>query len=401
MNIRPLALVGAIAIYGSANAGISVFLDYNGFDTNVATSWAAGGYTGGNSLTGAEILGMRAGIITKLEAMFAGFDTTFTSTNPGGTFELLRMGATTTQSGLFGQAERIDWRNEFKDDIADIYVHNFGSIIMPGSFTRSQNLERLTNAIAGTTAHELGHNLGLQHYDPYGTESIRAPSYGGVTGQQNNYIMATGGTGLSSLQRGQMRFFNTAETVKLEYADGLLANAGLSINESAAPKGTLATAQQVLGEVLPVSGRSAVNVVGSLSANGQNDYYSFTAQMGSLITANAQSQRVYSGGTVVDSVIDLLDSSGNLLVSNNNISYSGNSFMGASGQYGTDSLIQNFEALYSGTYYLRIRASSSTDVGSYQLLLTGLNPVPEPATMAALGAGVLWMARRRRKSQGA
>lgn len=399
MNFRPLAFAGAVAIFGTANAGISVFVDYTGFDTTVVSAWTAGGYTGGNSLTAGEIAGMKTGIIDKLTTMFSGFDTTFTSTNPGGMFELLRMGATTSSSGLFGEAERIDWRNQFKDDIAEIYVHNFGGIIMTGSFNRSQNLERLTNAIAGTTAHELGHNLGLQHYDPYGTETIRAPGYGGVTGQQNNFIMATGGTGLTMTQRGQMRFFNTAEKVKLEYADGLLATAGLSINESAAPKGTLATAQQVLGEVLPVSGRSAVNVVGSISANGQSDFYSFTAQMGSLITANAQSQRVYSGSATIDSFIELLDSNGNLLASNDDISYNGNSFMTGSGNYGNDSLIQNFEALYSGTYYLRVRALSSTDQGSYQLLLTGLNPVPEPVSMVALGAGVLYLVRRRpRKS---
>lgn len=399
MGYKPLALMAAVAVFGSANASVNVWLDYAGFDSTVVTSWTNGGYTGGNALSAAEILGIKDDIQTKLQTIYSGFDVNFLQTNPGGTFETLRMGSTTTSSGLFGDADRIDWRNKVKTDTARIYAHNFGGIVMTGSFNRAQNLERLKNAIAGTTAHELGHNLGLQHYDPYGIDSIRAPGYTGITGQQNLQIMATGGTGLSSLQRGEMRAFGAVEKVKLQFAEGLTSSPGKIEGESAGPKGTLATAQSIFGEQLPITNHSAVVVEGRIVNSAEVDIYKFEATAGSLIYANTQSTYLNApaGGTV-NTIIRLLNSTGTELTSNDNIRYTTNTFMTGGSTYGNDSLIQNFVAQYSGTYYLSVQGSG-TDTGSYDLLMTGLNPVPEPASMAALGAGVLWMARRRRSKK--
>lgn len=394
MNLRPLAIVGAVTVMGSANASISVWLDYTGFDSTVAAAWTSAGYSGGNALSVGEILGIKNDVQTKLQTIYSGFAVNFNQSSPGGVFETLRMGATTTQTGLYGQADRIDWRNNFKNDVAEIYARNFDDVIFTGSFTRTQNLERLKNALANTTAHELGHNLGLQHYDPYGTDSIQAPSYT-VTGQQNSFIMATGSTGLTSMDRGNARTFNVAEKVKLEFADGVANVSGQTIAESAGAKGSTATAQTITGALLPVSGRTGINVAGRITSSNELDFYRFEATAGSLITANTFSGELVNptGGTV-DTVITLHDSTGSTLFSNDDIGYSGNNFLNSS-NYSTQSLLQNFVAQYTGVYYLSVRGFQ-TDTGSYELLMTGLNPVPEPATMVALGAGVVWMARRRR-----
>lgn len=394
MGFRPLAFAASLAVFGSANASISVWLDYAGFDTNIVSAWTSGGYSGGNALSAAEILGIKNDVQTKLQGIYSGFSVNFSQTNPGGIFETLRMGATTGTSGLYGQAERIDWRNRFKDDVAEIYAHNFGDVVFTGSFTRAQNLERIKNSLANTTAHELGHNLGLQHYDPYGVDTIQAPSYV-VTGQQNNQIMATGSTGLTSMSRGVLRSFGVSEKVKLEYADGVPGTNGTTINESAGAKGSTATAQAITGDYLSISQRTGVNVAGRLTNSNEFDFYRFESTAGTLITANTFSgELVNPAGGTVDTIITLHDAAGNTLFSNDDIGFSGNSFL-QNGNYGTESLIQNFVATYTGTYYLSVTGWSG-DTGSYELLLTGLNPVPEPATMAALGAGVLWMARRRR-----
>lgn len=399
MGYKPLALMAAVAVFGSANASINVWLDYAGFDSTVVTAWTNGGYSGANALTAGEILGIKNDVQTKLETIYNGFDVTFNQSNPGGVFETLRLGATTTSSGLYGEADRIDWRNKIKTDSAEIYAHNFANIIMTGSFNRAQNLERLKNALAGTTAHEFGHNLGLQHYDPFGVDSIRAPGYTGVTGQQNNQIMATGGTGLSALQRGTMRAFGPVELVKLQYAEGMTSTPGKVEAEAAGAKNSLASAQAITGAILPITNHSAVVVEGRIQASQEVDIYKFQADAGSLIYANTQSTYLNApaGGTV-NTIISLLDSNGTVLTTNDNIRYSTTAFMTTGATYGNDSLIQNFVAQYSGTYYLSVQGSG-TDTGSYDLLMTGLNPVPEPATMAALGAGVLWMARRRRSKK--
>jgi hypothetical protein len=264
------------------------------------------------------------------------------------------------------------------------------------SFTRAQNLDRIAHAIAGTASHELGHNTGLQHCDCYGQNSINAPTYGGITGQQNDAIMATGSTGLSSLRRGMPRSFNPHELLKLEFAEGFAPTLGTTVNEQAAAHGTLATAQLVTGNLLPISGKTAVNVDGRISTAGQLDYYRFEATAGSLISGNIYS--AFWETDTVDSVVSLYNNAGTLLTSNNNIQFSGNSFNSGVGTYSNDSWVMNFVATYTGTYYFSVAGTGSNSVGDYEFLMSGMTPVPEPATMLVLGGGAaLLLARRRRK----
>jgi hypothetical protein len=392
-RIIQFAFVVSLVVLAASVEAENVWLNWTGAKPNIDIAWTNAGYGAGQAMTTAEYDALRANVKSKMETHWSGFVATFMETNPGGQFETLRLGSTTGSTGLYGQAERLDWRNRFKDDIANLYLANFGSMINAGSFTRAQNLERFANAIAGTASHELGHNCGLQHYDCYGQDNINAPLYSGITGQQNDAIMATGSTGLSSFRRGLPRSFNPIELLKLEYADGFAPTLGTTIAETGSAHDTIATAQAVFGTPLPISSRSAVNVDGRIAFNGQSDFYSFETMVGSLITGNTFS--AFWESDTVNTVLTLYNNSGVQVATNTNIAFSGNSFGGA-GTYSSDSIILNYQALYSGVYYMSVRGNGSA-TGNYELLMAGANPVPEPATILALGAGIGILVRRRKR----
>lgn len=374
----------------SSSSAADFWFNWSGATATTNTAWMAGGY--GSGLTGAEHTLFRGLVKSKVETIYAGFSANITTTVPGGNFERLNLGSTTGSGGLLGSADRIDWRNVFKNDSARVYIANFGWAVNSGAFSRATNIDRLANAVAGTTGHEMGHNLGLQHYDPYGVDSIRAPSYPNTGGVQNNHIMATGSTGLSLGGRVVPRTLNPLETLKLEFADTFAPTLGTTIAEAAGSKSTTGTAQAVVGSMMPISGISAVNIRGSLANSNEVDFYSFTADAGTLLKANAQSRRVFSNP--VDTTLTLYNSAGVLLFSDDDIYYSGNSFMSGFVLYGLDTLILNYELPTTDTYYIAV---GGFDGGNYDLLLGGLNPVPEPATIIALGLGAAALLRRRRK----
>lgn len=373
-----------------------VWLNWTGAKTNIDTAWASAGL-GGTPITNAEYDALRANVMGKMQTHWSGFLANFSETNPGGVFETLNLGATTGQSGLFGQAERLDWRNRFKDDVANLYLANFGIILSSTLYTRSENLERLANGIAGTASHELGHNCGLQHFDCYGQDSIQSPTYI-VTGQQNDAMMATGSTGLSLARRGLPRSFNPFEKLKLEFADTFAPSLGTTVAEQAGAHGNIATAQLLVGTYMPISNRGAINVDGRVGVAGELDYYRFEAAAGSLITGNIFSDLFETDD--FNSTIALFNNAGVQLASNDNITFSGNSFLQGVGGYSNDSLILNYQASYTGTYYFRVTTTGTT-TGDYEFLVGGLTAVPEPGTFIALGAGVAVLLRRRSRRKAA
>jgi hypothetical protein len=107
------------------------------------------------------------------------------------------------ENGLFGLAQNADLNNSDRQDFARVWARSFREQFAgAGQALNGANstLQRWATAIGHTTSHEAGHNYGLGHGDS-------APRAG--EDDQNNHIMATGGTGLTGEMRaGRNRHFS-------------------------------------------------------------------------------------------------------------------------------------------------------------------------------------------------
>ncbi|QYK53662.1 MAG: hypothetical protein KF824_01935 [Fimbriimonadaceae bacterium] len=395
--LRASALLAAVLAIPQAYA-VEVYLDFSGAEPLLHGSWVDGGYGDGGpfSWTASDFLTTQHAVKAKMEAIFAPF-TSVSFHNfadvPGVPHPTLSFGATGGAAGLLGLSSTLDWRNSAITDGAVIYSGKFGSTFTAGTTVPEKvaNLDRLANALSNIAAHELGHTFGLQHYDAYGLPEIKAPGYAGITGQQNGKIMSSGPSGATIFGLGDgLKTFSELSINKLEYAAGVVPTVGKTVSEVAGSKDTLATAQEVTSANLFLSGKPAVNITGRTSSVGQLDLYKFEAQMGNLLTLNTFSDLIIPDRT--NTSLGLYNSAGTLIASSTDISYAGDSFMTGAGFYSTDSLILNFEATYTGTYYAGVLGLETT--GDYNLLITGA--VPEPSVMILGGIAAVALLRKRK-----
>ena len=389
-----------LVLLGTAvRADVSVWLDYANFTTRLSEVATSAGVT---AFSGAEVSQIQAGIQTQLNTIYTGFTVGFSSTAPSGDYETLHFGNTYSDHNVLGMAQEIDWLNWNKNDAANLYTANFDFVIdeFNGSVNRSQQLSQLTTALAGSAAHELGHNLGLQHIDAYGDPRIYPGNYANTLGYQNGHIMATGGTGLGETGREVVRNFNTLETAKLEFGEALTAYTPATIYETGGAHTTWQTAQTLAPTFLPLSGVWASDLFGAISG-GEYDYYSFTGGHLQRLTADIISDVRYVQS--INSYVTLYGPDGaTVLASNDNLYYSGNTWNGGS-FYSYDSMLLNYVLPQDGTYYLRVRNTAAS--GGYYDLFTTLDnsQVPEPGTLVLVGLGLAGagVRLRRRKRTGA
>ena len=138
--------------------------------------------------------------------------------NPTGTaWQVVGIGGDTEPGDRFGRAQDIDTGDVDREDYTRVWATEFhdaygtgGDALAPPNAT----LERWSTAIAGTVAHEAGHNYGLPH-------SSSAPRSGTSEDQQNNHFLATGSTGLTGEQRVTRRHFSDTSFESLAYNLGL------------------------------------------------------------------------------------------------------------------------------------------------------------------------------------
>ena len=415
-RLRPAAFFAAAIALCPLAAGLpafsatpqNVFVDFARFGTRLNELAADQGVT---AFSLAEQTQIQNNIVTNLQSIYGGYTVNFSQAAPtSGPFETLSFSNTTTQTGLFGISDGIDYRNLNQSNTANIFTRSFGYALagFSGSNNRAGQISNLSIGLSGTGAHELGHNLGLQHFDSYGDDGITPANYSNTGGRQNTHIMATGQTGINSAGRLTPRTFNTEEKAKLEFAQGLSLNPPPIIAEQAAPHNSLLTAQTVAFAALPISGVNAFSLTGGLTAAGQTDYYAFSGAAGSKFTASLLST-IFSdarASSTVDSILTLFNASGTQLFLSDDVSFAGNAINlnAAGGTETSDSAILNYILPTTGTYYLRVSGFNNA-TGNYELFAYGgsIAPAagaPEPSTlllMGSFGMVSLGVVRRRKR----
>lgn len=389
--------LGSLVFAVAASAQVNVFLDYSNFQTRLNQATASAGVANFNST---EVAQIQANVLSSLNTAFAGYNVNFTTSNPGGTFETIIFGEA---GGGFGVAERIDYRNLVGNDTARVFTANFGTFI-ESSDSRALQIQEFSTSLAGTAAHELGHNVGLEHRDPYGIAGLGVANSSGsyfTGGLQNRHIMATGITGISEPEREVQRTFSDFSHVKLEFAQGFTATPLAPEAETGSAHGNAGTAQDLTWMTL-LTGNStftqAAAVSGSIELAGEDDFYAIDLQAGDFLAVETIST-VLSGIDTVDTVLSILDTDGTtVLATNDDTILSLTDINDGGSTYSTDSTIFNFLATSTGTYFVAV-SGFGTSTGDYELLMATTTAIPEPGSLIVLGligAGALMRRRSQR-----
>jgi hypothetical protein len=388
------ALVLAAAMVGlpSSASALNVFLDYTSFTDRLNQ---ISGAIGGQEAT------IKANIKIQLETAYSDYSVTFHESNPGGSFETLRFG-NTSGAGNLGVATGIDFFNKTAD-VADVFSANFNIFVEGGEAIGTQVAE-LSTALAGTAAHELGHNLGLRHYDAFGDPGIGDGTTGGdaaTGGQQNAHIMATGSTGLSEAGRETQRTFSELSNIMLEHSDGMGGSG--TIYAEGTNGNNLDGLLQSFDTIS--AGFKATVINGNLVVNNDYDEYTFTGKTGERLLAKVVSAAGNVGGaafigSTFDSVLELRDSNNNLVLSQDDIYYGATSVNSGGTSRTRDSMILNYVLNADDVYTLRVDNKNSFDTGEYGLIFgKDTQPIPEPSTLVLAFTGLCGLAYLRRRDK--
>jgi hypothetical protein len=346
-------------------------------------------------------------ILSQLSTIYAEYEVNLTTTAPtSGDFDTIYMGFDDDSAGLGGGVlgfAPVDIGNLFANQITNVIPANFGFILESFEPVAMQIAE-LATALAGTAAHELGHSLGLLHHHAYSDSGITPATYGSTGGLQNQYVIATGSTGLGEAGREVLRSFSPWERALLDVAgsaspvfgtDGppITANpVTVDASEAGIPGfdagGSIATALPLSFEEGATSGFDLAAVIGDLDgSSGDVDTFSLEATAAGTLVAEVFSDLRFAGGDDFDPFLELLDQSGTVLAANDSVFYSGNTYDSGS-ERSIDPFLLNIPLASAGTYYLRVSESSSPqltgEAGNAYILLAGVNLVPEPATLPVL-----------------
>jgi hypothetical protein len=362
-------------------------------------------------------------ILSQLAAIYADYDVTFTTTMPGsGAFDAIAYGKNSFGFGSLGIAPS-DPANISSSQVGGVATGNFDFILdeFTGSASRSAQLSQIATALAGTGAHELGHTFGLLHHHAYSDASITPATYGVTGGVQNSYVMGTGPTGLSELERETFRGFSPWEKAMLDVAGGAgAAYPGLDHHALVTTPVSILLAEVGPADVGPTplsafpvglttggtSGMDLALVAGDLDGGpGDMDVYKFFLPVGGTLTAEVFSSNRFAPPSNFDPIL-VLSGPGGLIAANDDVFYDGDIYDAVTFQQ-NDSFLLNIP-LGPGEYYLNVHASPMSgsppspvppEPGDAYWLMIGVTPVPEPATWRLLAAGVVVMLQRGRRKQ--
>jgi hypothetical protein len=406
-GVRLLVVAVSFLLAARASADQLVFLDFDTFTS-----------PGGHAYTPADRAAVKAG----LEAIYlppgAGL-VTFTTTPTASTHSTVYFNFGAGPYG--GTSDHIDFLNTDTSD--DAYV-----LAKPllASMSIPDTVPNILRASINLAAHELGHIMGLRHYDSFG------PAYGGMTAGVADDFVPTypGPTSATTTTKHVMSLatsiglsagnlmdpdihFGFREAIKLKMAGHP------EDFEMPGPPTTPMTAQPMSfttitvpntmigypeGNLFPKPSYSvAVDVIaGTLSPFPPGDpitppgpittdYYRFFGTAGETVTIEVMSSILsWRFMDITDPVVFLLDGMG-LPV--------GTYFFNDDEHETTDSMLLDITLPYTGPYVIEVGPFAPLDpmsAGAYDLYVYRYTTVPEPSCIAAICFGLLALCTSRR-----
>ena len=388
-TLRISVLLAAISLLAADRgwAMQTVFLDFDTFSSS-----------GGHAYSPADRMAVKAG----LEAIYPpGLGVSFTTTPPPGTHSTVYFNFGEGPYG--GTSDHVDFLNTDTSD--DAYV-----LAKPllASMSIPDTVPNILRASTNLAAHELGHILGLRHYDSFG------PPYGGMpAGIADDFFPVYPGPTLASsttdhvmslsstigLSAGNLLdpdiHFGFREAIKLKmagHAGGLRGARAEDAHDGSADvvyddqraehdasaSGRISLPRAVLfrggrrdrGHARPVSAGSPMMPPGPIST----DYYQFSGMAGETVTIEVMSSILsWRLGDVTDPVVFLLDGMIGLPV--------GTYFTNDDEHETTDSMLLDITLPYTGPYVIEVGPFDPfvpAYAGAYDLYVYRYTTIPEP-----------------------
>ena len=339
----------------------------------------------------------QADILQRVRNDYAGFDFSFSLTAPvSGPYSTIYV----NDGPEFGIASEIDFRNLNLSSSATV---NLGTDSMPTS--------QWVTLTANVISHELGHLVGLRHFDSFGPigsgidpNTIDAgsllPGYPGPQfATETRYdLMESDGV---FIEHTFDQHFGARSLIKLAFNEQ-----GLTVNEGPGARGSIATAQPLTLAPLTVPNTipagytfhgmqldvDAVSVVGNLGVTGESDYYRFEANAGDLFNFHLMGDTLDRHTLPTDPMIEVRNSSGNLVEYYGVIAFNDDEYESR------DSVLFDLLIPADGDYFVRVNGYSG-DTGQYELFGYRFDAVavPEPATLATASLLLTAIGHRRRR----
>ena len=379
--------------FGPTDGGASE----NDFAARIAELWDGNGGTGigvGGSLTPAEVTKLREDVLAQVQTAFSASAigennirlVDFASVSADlqlnvSKYHHVNLGLETTPEdgrnaiiGHFGE----DWRNTELNGGGFIAPEELHDVLTDlTGMDRAARIQYIRNALSFYTVQGIGLSLGLSHADALGRPQITPANYAETGGVQNVDFMSGNeqlGFTVASLKSNVAFSFSPLAKAKLQMGVRAYDNRLTTAAETEAGHGTKETAQPL---TLQAVAGSSVKINGVARANisdvGQLDFYSFQAQAGQLITVQTLLSQEAAGS--VNTVIRLLDAIGQEIALSDDTALGFNSLNPTDGAVlqSNISLILNFPAPATGTYYIEVTGSGAS-VGEYDLFVATMPP---------------------------
>lgn len=341
------------------------------------------------TFSAAERAEIEANIFANLNTIFAGYELNFVANEPAGEHDVVYMArdndhpdVSSTNRGsapvdIANQdTNTYTSRNGNPSGVPKVTTGNFDGDI-ESSDSRAQQIEEVSGSLAGTTAHELGHSLGLLHHFVYSNPGINPGNYANTGSQQNVHIMGTGSTGIDELERQELRSLSPFSRVMLDITGGSDASSFEENNSVVANPlvserselgsidagNTLATAQPLTFEIGPTSGLPVSFLEADVDRFSFDvDVFSFTVPTDAVLVSHVFSERLDLGSDEFDAVLELLDADGVVVASVDDTTWDDDQFVDLSSPEDEDDdpFLVNIP-LNAGDYFLRV-SSATTDV---------------------------------------